>query len=104
MVKLFSNHCQQRIQPAGVGFPLLKGHCPLSSISTDGIFPFWLDFILETMEVCPYRQLARMVYIIVNTPKIFNGGESIDGLNIAAPSGLFGLGRGVIKPEGPRVL
>lgn len=37
-------------------------------------------------------------------PKVLDGGESVNGTDRAAPGGLLGLGRGVIEPEGPRVL
>lgn len=46
----------------------------------------------------------RRVKIKTLPPKLFDGGEGVDGSNRATPSGLFGLGGGVIEPEGPRIL
>lgn len=60
--------------------------------------------MLETVKVCSNSQLARVMYVIVNAPEFFNGGEGVNGSDGAAPSCLLGLSGGVIEPEGPRVL
>lgn len=56
-----------RIQPTGVGFCFGKGHSPLSTISTNRVFPLRLDFILETIEVSSLSQLAWSMYVVVKT-------------------------------------
>ncbi|THG03241.1 hypothetical protein TEA_024179 [Camellia sinensis var. sinensis] len=44
-----------------------------------------------------------MGYVIVEAPELFDGRESVDGANGTAPSGLLGLGGGIVEPERPRV-
>ncbi|CAL5364604.1 unnamed protein product [Camellia sinensis] len=50
-----------------------------------------------------HSQFAWMGYVIVEAPELFDGRESVDGANGTAPSGLLGLGGGIVEPERPRV-
>lgn len=55
-----------RIQPRCIRFTPSKCHSPLSSISTNRILPFGLNFVFETVKVSSHSQLTRMMYIVVN--------------------------------------
>lgn len=56
-----------RIEPTSIRFAPWKTNSPLPPISTNGVFPFWLDFFFEAMKVCSNSQLARMVYVVMNS-------------------------------------
>lgn len=53
------------MQPHCVGLSSATAEGPFTSISTDRIFPFWLDFILKAMEVSSHNQLAWVMDIVI---------------------------------------
>lgn len=53
------------MQPKCVRFPFATTDGPFTTIGTNGVFPFWLNLILEAMEVGSHIQLARLMDIVV---------------------------------------
>lgn len=92
------------MQPHCVGLSSATAEGPFTSISTDRIFPFWLDFILKAMEVSSHNQLAWVMDIVIKAPEVLDGGEGVDGADGASPGCLLGLSLRVVEPEGPGVL
>jgi len=104
IIELFTNHCQQSVQPQCVRFSFATADGPFTAISTNRVFPFRFNLVLEAMEVRSRSQLARVGNIIVKAPKVLDGGEGVDGSDGAPPCGLLGFSERVVEPEGPGVL
>lgn len=92
------------MQPKCVRFPFATTDGPFTTIGTNGVFPFWLNLILEAMEVGSHIQLARLMDIVVKAPEVLDGGEGVDGVDGASPGRVPGLALRVVEPEGPGVL
>lgn len=57
------------VQPHCVRFSSAAADGPFTTISTNRVFPFWFNLVLEAMEVRSHNQLARVVNIIVKAGK-----------------------------------
>jgi hypothetical protein len=57
------------VKPQCVRFSSATIDGPFTAICANRVFPFWLDFFLEAMEVGSHNQLARAVNIIVKAEK-----------------------------------
>jgi hypothetical protein len=57
------------VQPQRVRFSSSTADGPFTAISTNRVFPFWLNLVLEAMEVSSTDQLARVMDIIVEAAK-----------------------------------
>ena len=57
------------VQPHCVRFSSATVDGPFTAISTNRVFPFWFNLVLEAMEVRSHNQLARVVNIIVKAEK-----------------------------------
>jgi hypothetical protein len=53
------------MHPQRVGFPFATTDGPFTSISTNGVFQFRLNLILEAVEVSSHAQFARVKDIVV---------------------------------------
>lgn len=63
------NKISYGVQPKRVRFSSSTADGPFTTISTNGVFPFWLNLVLEAMEVSSNNQLARVMNIIVKAEK-----------------------------------
>ena len=57
------------MQPQRVRFSSSTADGPFTAISTNRVFPFWFNLVLEAMEVSSHGQLARVMNIIVKAEK-----------------------------------
>jgi hypothetical protein len=53
------------MHPEFVRFPFATTDGPFTPISTNGVFQFRLNLILEAVEVSSHAQFARVKYIVV---------------------------------------
>lgn len=63
------NRIAYSVQPQCVRFPSSTADGPFTAISTNRVFPFWFNLVLEAMEVSSNDQLARVMNIIVKAEK-----------------------------------
>jgi hypothetical protein len=60
------------MQPQCVRFPSATTDGPFTAIGTNGVFPFWLNLILEAMKVGSHAQLARVMDIVIKAEITLN--------------------------------